>query len=421
MSLLECYGKVLEKIIANRFISDSNLHGILPDGQFGSRPYHSATDACSLLRYKAQTTTQSGHIGGVLLFDISRFFDHLDPDFTSRVLYHLGIDDNTILWVHDFMSRCMVAMEFNNHTTDQIHPDLGTPQGSPLSPILSALVTGPILHLAELWDDSDLTLYVDDGSIFASGPTYNATVDKLSKAATQVFSWLRNSGFEIDAEKCKVMFFWPRSHSKKFYGSPPPRLEIPINGQEMVTVTPTTSLRYLGVFFTPKLNWTTHVQIMSTRVLSLVKGLGVLGNSIRGFHMVNWRKIFISVILPVLTYGCQVWFRDVSQITLIHTLQVAQNEACRKLAGIFHTMPTSMTHTLLAIPPIRFCLRALLCSHGHRLSSLPPSCLLCNLQKTHKLTLIPSHFPTTALLPPIAETPPPISVFSFPNHPAEPP
>ena len=30
VSLLECYGKVLEKIVANRFTLDSNLHNILP-------------------------------------------------------------------------------------------------------------------------------------------------------------------------------------------------------------------------------------------------------------------------------------------------------------------------------------------------------------------------------------------------------
>ena len=49
-------------------------------------------------------------------------------------------------------------MSFNNHITDPLEPELGTPQGSPLSLILSALITGPILQLAETWDNSDLTL-----------------------------------------------------------------------------------------------------------------------------------------------------------------------------------------------------------------------------------------------------------------------
>ena len=88
-------------------------------------------------------------------------------------------------------------------------------------------------------------------------------------------------------------------------------------------IKPSLTLRYLGVFFTPRLDWTTHVKTMSTHARSIVKGLGVLGNSIRGFHLIAWRRIFISVIFPVLTYGSQVWFRDISQVTLINILQVA--------------------------------------------------------------------------------------------------
>jgi hypothetical protein len=35
----------------------------------------------------------------MMLFDISRFFDHLNPSFTAWVLHHLGVDDHTITWV----------------------------------------------------------------------------------------------------------------------------------------------------------------------------------------------------------------------------------------------------------------------------------------------------------------------------------
>ena len=127
-----------------------------------------------------------------------------------RVLHHLGIDDFTIAWVKDFMSRQQVSMSFNNFTTEPLEPELGMPQGSPLSPILSALVTGPILRLAESWNDTNLTLYVDNGNLFASSPTYQGTADKLTKAAQQVFLWLQQSGFSIDVDKCEFMFFHPR-------------------------------------------------------------------------------------------------------------------------------------------------------------------------------------------------------------------
>ena len=152
-----------------------------------------------------------------------------------------------------------------------------------------------------------------------------------------------------------------------------------------------------------------------------MKGLGVLGNSIRGFHLVEWRKIFISVILPVLTYGSQVWFWDVSQVTLINMLQVAQNEVCQKLSGTFHMTPSDMIHSLLSIPPIRFRLCHLLCIQGRRLATQLPSCSLRHPNATRKVTLLPPHVPTAPILPAIADVPPMNPFFSFPNHPATPP
>ena len=180
------------------------------------------------------------------------------------------------------------------------------------------------------------------------------------------------------------MFFHPKLTAKHEvrHGLPPTKLHLQLPNNTDITIKPASSIRYLGVFFTPRLNWTTHVKTMSTWARSIVKGLSVLGNSIRGFHLVPWRRIFISVILPVLTYGSQVWFRDVSQATLINMLQVAQNEACRKLVSTFHTTPVHMLHSLLSIPPIRFRLRHLLHTQGHRLASQPPSCLLRHPEST---------------------------------------
>jgi hypothetical protein len=219
------------------------------------------------------------------------------------------------------------------------------------------------------------------------------------------------------------MFFHPKltpKHEAK-HGFPPTKIQLQFSDSTDIAIKPTLSLRYLGVFFMPRLNWSMHIKTMSTRARSIVKGLGVLGNSIRGFHLVSWRRIFISIILPVLTYGSQVWFRDVSQVTLINTLQVAHNEVCRKLAGTFHTTPIDMMHSLLSIPPIQFRLRHLLRTQGCRLASQPPSCLLRHPESTRKVTKIPSHVPTAPILPAITNVPPLNPVFSFPNHPATPP
>jgi hypothetical protein len=71
ISLLECTGKVLEKIIAARLGSDVDHFDLLGPSQFGSCHFHSATDMATTLRYKAEETIEAGRIEAILLLDIS--------------------------------------------------------------------------------------------------------------------------------------------------------------------------------------------------------------------------------------------------------------------------------------------------------------------------------------------------------------
>jgi hypothetical protein len=93
---------------------------------------------------------------------------------------------------------------------------------------------------------------------------------------------------------------------------------------------------------------------MANCTQSTVKALGVLGSSVRGISLLSWQKLFHALLLPILTYGCGVWFTDHNQKSLIQILSVAQNEACRKMVGVFHTTPCSLTELLVSVPPIHF-------------------------------------------------------------------
>ena len=126
----------------------------------------------------------------------------------------------------------------------------------------------------------DLTLYVDDGNIFASGPTYRATANKLTKAAQQVFTWLHDASFLIDNEKCELMFFHPRITQAATYGTTPTTVTLELPDTSLITIKASISIRYLGIFFAPRLDWMVHIKTMSTRTRCILKGLGVLGNSI---------------------------------------------------------------------------------------------------------------------------------------------
>jgi hypothetical protein len=52
ISLMECVGKLLEKIIAKQINDNIQAHDLLPMTQFGSQPHHSAIDAISALVHR---------------------------------------------------------------------------------------------------------------------------------------------------------------------------------------------------------------------------------------------------------------------------------------------------------------------------------------------------------------------------------
>ena len=123
---------------------------------------------------------------------------------------------------------------------------------------------------------------------------------------------------------------------------------------------------------------------MAARARSTLKALRIMGNSVHGLDFANWRLVFHAVILPVLVYGLAIWSHHLPK-SLIHTLQVAQNEAVRCIGGVFRTTPTDPLHRLLSIPPIQFTIAKLRHQAQLRLTNLPPE---------HKLRTLTSFDPT---------------------------
>jgi Reverse transcriptase (RNA-dependent DNA polymerase) len=250
ISLLKCIGKVLEKIIARHLGSDINHFNLLRPSQFGSQPHHLATDTATILRHKAESTIRAKQIGVVVLLDISQFFDSLDPSTMFKILIHLSVDQETCLWVQSLMADRSVRLQVNNFMSETFRPDSGTPQGSPTSPIISALFTSPLLQEAMGWEEANLSLYIDNGAIFTSGPTFNSTTAKAAKAGSAVFLWLRCFGLSADAKKTEVMFFTPPCTPVSLFGTWPSHITF-MNRPDPIWVKFTNSLCYLRVFFMP--------------------------------------------------------------------------------------------------------------------------------------------------------------------------
>jgi hypothetical protein len=386
ISLLECCGKLLEKVIAKRIMHESNQLGLISPHQFGSRDYHCTTDAILAVTHNAESCIRSGTVGTLILFDIQGFFDNINPDRAIHMFELMGFSREVCEWIRAFLAPRTAYLRFNNKSSETFLVTTGTPQGSPLSPILSAVYTSLMLESCNnRWQDKSVHLYVDDGAIFASGPTMRTSIRRAVEGLEEVLQWLAANGLKTDSDKSEIMLFHPNRYSPDRLGSPPTAVAYrdPFTGAVEVKIK--RQVRYLGVFIDARLTWHAHVKTVASRARSTIRSLNILGNSMRGIRFATWRRLFHAIIIPILTYGAPVWHPETGRrAALIHPLQVAQNDALRKMSGCFRTTPVDPLHSLLAIPPIDYTIRKLVRSYGDRLQRSPP---------THLLLTILSHNP----------------------------
>lgn len=124
------------------------------DGSFGFRPNRSAHDA---LR-KAQSIINSGYEYAVGI-DLERFFDTVNQSYLIELLSHTIKDGRVISLIHRYLYAGVMVNGVYQPTTD------GTPQGGPLSPLLSNIVLNEMDKELES-RGHPFVRYADDSLIF---------------------------------------------------------------------------------------------------------------------------------------------------------------------------------------------------------------------------------------------------------------
>ena len=124
------------------------------EGSFGFRPNRSAHDA---LR-KAQAIMNDGYEYAVGI-DLERFFDTVNQSYLIELLSHTIKDGRVISLIHKYLYAGVMVNGVYQPTTE------GTPQGGPLSPLLSNIVLNEMDKELER-RGHPFVRYADDSLIF---------------------------------------------------------------------------------------------------------------------------------------------------------------------------------------------------------------------------------------------------------------
>jgi hypothetical protein len=370
ISLLETMSKLLEKAVAKRMQHDIVKHELIHANQFGGRAHSSCLDAGLALIHDIQDAHRRGLKVGILLFDVRGFFDNVNHGHMTAILENLGYPPELVRWSEAFLKDRKVRLSFNNVISGERGQPIGVPQGSPLSPVYSITYMSSLLAKMKEWHNSSLGMYVDDSILFAASEEWGDVERLLTARYAVCEEWLRRSGLAIEPDKTELLFF-QKPYERNAVPAPT-RLVLPdptIASYYMVR--PVENLRYLGFFINRQLKWEPHVRIMCNRARTSIKALQVLGNTIRGLSMANWRLVLNAVCLPVLTYGSQLWYLSGAAKGLINMVQRVQNDMVRQVTGAFRTAPREPLLHFTRMLPMKFFIEKLTYTSALRLYRLP--------------------------------------------------
>ena len=248
--LLQTISKILERIVASRLSAIARYVGLLHRNQCGSLPSLCSFDACTALTDTVRTLQPPALKVSSLFLDINGAFDNVDADLPCSSLRSKGVNHSLISWVRSFLTGKSCRLLFQGSPRIFSPVSVGTPQGSPVSPLLFVIYIAP-LHI--LLDRGLVLSYVDDFSLTVSSLSYRTNRRSLQAAFGRIRAIAHSRKMDFSVPKTELIH-WRTPLQRDPPGTPRPP-PVALDGQ---LFHPSEKLRWLGYWFVPNLASSAH-------------------------------------------------------------------------------------------------------------------------------------------------------------------
>ena len=300
ISVLSVVYKIFCTVVKNRLIEVAESNGLLCEEQNGFRKGRGCVDNILMLSLLGSKYSKVGDGLRCGFIDLQKAYDSVNRDKLWDKLGKMGIKGKLLECMQSIYEDVTCTVKLGEECGKSFCVQSGLRQGCVLSPLLFRLY---INELPQLLKDNGLgvkvdegtkvpgLLYADDLAIFADSD------DNLNKAFDVVNEWCKVCDLKVNVEKCNVIHFRRKKTEQT-------RCVFKIGEQIIQT---TQSYKYLGVV----LNEFLEDKAMISEALN--KGRKALYEVIRmkrQIGQIGWRsfsKLFMSLVLPSMMYGCEVW------------------------------------------------------------------------------------------------------------------
>uniref|UniRef100_A0A1Y1KRE1 Reverse transcriptase domain-containing protein n=1 Tax=Photinus pyralis TaxID=7054 RepID=A0A1Y1KRE1_PHOPY len=312
----------------------------ITEAQAGFRRGYSTIDQLVYLENYLQEGYKNRHHTVGVFFDIEKAFDMTWRGGILLQLEKWGFKGSLPKVISSFLSNRTFRVKINGSLSQAYVLENGIPQGSTLSCTLFNIAINSLVN--NIGTDVKCCLYVDDLCIFGSGKTIGQISRKMQPIVNQVLENAEETGFTFSITKTKCVHFC-RLRTAHY----DPLLFI-----NQTPIPCVDYVRFLGVTLDSKLTWEKHISdliLKCDRALNLVK---CLCSTKWGANVATLIKIYKSLVLSKIDYGCFVYGSARSSRLL--QLNKIQNRALRLCLGAFPTSPSTSLHIEANVMPLQY-------------------------------------------------------------------
>lgn len=333
ISLLNCLGKVIEKVAAEAIATYCEAAGVLHPGQMGCRRRRSTADAVACLIQETQDAWALKQLVGALFMDVKGAFDHVAPAQLTRRMEELGLDGDLIRWTQSFLEDRRVQLVIDGFQCLEQPIQAGIPQGSPVSPILFVIYLSGVFRAIEAAVPGIRGLsFVDDIGLLIAGRSVAQVATYLEQAGNAAITWGRQNAVEFDAEKTEAVLFTRQRGRLLREQVQSARLRI----EGHLVIFNQEATRWLGIWLDTGLKLKAHYQTCLRKARTAEARVRTLCRQ-QGLSPGLVRRIQIAAVQAVALYGAELWWHG--QKDRETGLQLLINRQARATIGAFRTTP----------------------------------------------------------------------------------
>lgn len=358
ITLLSCLGKLFTSILNTRLTAFVEEFGLLNENQAGFRKHYSTTDHIFLLHSLIEILKKKKKKLFCAFIDFAAAFDSVWRVGVWQKLLASSINGNFFRLIYNMYSDIKSCIFNDSQMSPFFSCERGLRQGENLSPIIFSMFLNDLesnllisgAHGIEIQSEDALQwlrllvlLYADDTIIISDNQIdFQNALDYFS-------NYCRDWKLKVNINKSNVIVFGARNTNG---------FQFKLAGQNINIID---KYKYLGIYFTSNGSFATARKHLTEQAK---KAMYFLYTRIYNLDLpIDLQiKLFDHTIVPILTYGCEVWgFESVNIIEKVH------NDFLRKITKTRKSTPIYMLHGELGRHPLAIIVKSRLIGYWNRL------------------------------------------------------